>query len=213
MHGCRRYPRPRLRPTCATTHAPCRLSSPRRISPNSIAPTPAPHRDHSTAGCGRPNSPQHPWRRGLGACNRERGCGQIARETSTQSAPRWSGRPEPARKTTRRHIMKPEFNTEVIVTCAVTGGGDTVGKHPSIPVTPKEIAAAAIEAAKAGRDCRPLPRARAGNRPELHEKGAVRGGRGPGARQRHRRDSESHRRQRRVVHPPGRQSRSGGGRQ
>ena len=46
--------------------------------------------------------------------------------------------------------MKPEFNTEVIVTCAVTGGGDTVGKHPAIPVTPKEIAAAAIEAAKAG---------------------------------------------------------------
>ena len=42
------------------------------------------------------------------------------------------------------------MNTEVIVTCAVTGAGDTVGKHPAIPVTPKEIAAAAIEAAKAG---------------------------------------------------------------
>ena len=46
--------------------------------------------------------------------------------------------------------MAPEMNTEVILTCAVTGGGDTVGKHPAIPVTPKEIAAAAIEAAKAG---------------------------------------------------------------
>jgi len=46
--------------------------------------------------------------------------------------------------------MSPEMNTEVILTCAVTGGGDTVGKHPAIPVTPKEIAAAAIEAAKAG---------------------------------------------------------------
>ena len=46
--------------------------------------------------------------------------------------------------------MKPEFNTEVIITCAVTGGSDVVGKHPAIPVTPKEIAAAAIEAAKAG---------------------------------------------------------------
>ncbi|CAN0628506.1 3-keto-5-aminohexanoate cleavage enzyme [Burkholderia multivorans] len=42
------------------------------------------------------------------------------------------------------------MNHEVIVTCAVTGAGDTVGKHPAIPVTPKEIAAAAIEAAKAG---------------------------------------------------------------
>jgi len=42
------------------------------------------------------------------------------------------------------------MNFEVIVTCAVTGAGDTVGKHPAIPVTPKEIAAAAIEAASAG---------------------------------------------------------------
>ncbi len=42
------------------------------------------------------------------------------------------------------------MNHEVIVTCAVTGAGDTVGKHPAIPVTPAEIADAAIEAAKAG---------------------------------------------------------------
>lgn len=42
------------------------------------------------------------------------------------------------------------MNHEVIVTCAVTGAGDTVGKHPAIPVTPKQIAEAAIEAAKAG---------------------------------------------------------------
>lgn len=42
------------------------------------------------------------------------------------------------------------MNREVIVTCAVTGAGDTTGVHPAIPVTPKEIAAAAIEAAKAG---------------------------------------------------------------
>ena len=42
------------------------------------------------------------------------------------------------------------MNHDVIVTCAVTGAGDTVGKHPSIPVTPKQIAAAAVEAAKAG---------------------------------------------------------------
>src|SRR5262245_62497206 len=42
------------------------------------------------------------------------------------------------------------MNYEVIVTCAVTGAGDTVGKHPAIPVTPKQIADAAIEAAKTG---------------------------------------------------------------
>ena len=42
------------------------------------------------------------------------------------------------------------MNREVIVTCAVTGAGDTVGKHPEIPVSPEQIAAAAIEAAKAG---------------------------------------------------------------
>jgi uncharacterized protein (DUF849 family) len=39
---------------------------------------------------------------------------------------------------------------KVIVTCAVTGSGDTVGKHPAIPVTPEEIARAAIEAGEAG---------------------------------------------------------------
>ena len=42
------------------------------------------------------------------------------------------------------------MNWEVFVTCAVTGAGDTVGKHPAIPVTPQQIADAAIEAAKAG---------------------------------------------------------------
>ncbi|MBS4212885.1 3-keto-5-aminohexanoate cleavage protein [Neobacillus rhizophilus] len=39
---------------------------------------------------------------------------------------------------------------KVIVTCAVTGAGDTVKKSPYVPVTPKEIAESAIEAAKAG---------------------------------------------------------------
>ena len=42
------------------------------------------------------------------------------------------------------------MNFEVVITCAVTGAGDTVGKHPAIPVTPEQIAAAAIDAAKAG---------------------------------------------------------------
>jgi len=42
------------------------------------------------------------------------------------------------------------MNYEVVVSCAVTGAGDTTGKSPHVPVTPKEIANAAIEAAKAG---------------------------------------------------------------
>ncbi len=42
------------------------------------------------------------------------------------------------------------MNRNVIVTCAVTGSGDSVGKHPAIPVTPAEIATATIESAKAG---------------------------------------------------------------
>ena len=42
------------------------------------------------------------------------------------------------------------MNRNVIITCAVTGSGDSVGKHPAIPVTPQEIATSAIDAAKAG---------------------------------------------------------------
>ncbi|MGH6899257.1 MAG: 3-keto-5-aminohexanoate cleavage protein [Geminicoccaceae bacterium] len=42
------------------------------------------------------------------------------------------------------------MNSEVVITCAVTGAGDTAGKHPALPVTPEQIADAAIEAARAG---------------------------------------------------------------
>ncbi len=42
------------------------------------------------------------------------------------------------------------INTEVVVTCAVTGAGDTVDMHPAIPVTPEQIGNAAIKAADAG---------------------------------------------------------------
>ncbi len=38
----------------------------------------------------------------------------------------------------------------MILTCAVTGAGDTAGRHPGLPVTPAEIATAALEAARAG---------------------------------------------------------------
>ena len=42
------------------------------------------------------------------------------------------------------------MNNNVFITCAVTGSGNSVGKHPDIPVTPAQIADAAIDAAKAG---------------------------------------------------------------
>lgn len=42
------------------------------------------------------------------------------------------------------------MNYDVVVTCAVTGAGDTTGRSPHVPVTPKEVADAAIEAARAG---------------------------------------------------------------
>jgi len=42
------------------------------------------------------------------------------------------------------------MSTEVIVTCAVTGAGDTVARSDRVPVTPAAIAAACIEAAREG---------------------------------------------------------------
>ncbi len=41
-------------------------------------------------------------------------------------------------------------NHDVIITCALTGAGDTVGRSPHVPVTPEQIAASAVEAAGAG---------------------------------------------------------------
>jgi uncharacterized protein (DUF849 family) len=46
--------------------------------------------------------------------------------------------------------MPLSMNREVFITCAVTGAGDTVSKSSHVPVTPKQIADSAIEAAKAG---------------------------------------------------------------
>lgn len=37
-----------------------------------------------------------------------------------------------------------------IITCSVTGGGDTTGRNHNVPVTPQDIAHSALEAAKAG---------------------------------------------------------------
>ncbi|MFC4469188.1 3-keto-5-aminohexanoate cleavage protein [Streptomyces xiangluensis] len=42
------------------------------------------------------------------------------------------------------------MNQDVIITCALTGAGDTVRKSPHVPVTPEQIAASAVQAAEAG---------------------------------------------------------------
>ncbi|WP_139004963.1 3-keto-5-aminohexanoate cleavage protein [Arthrobacter crystallopoietes] len=42
------------------------------------------------------------------------------------------------------------MNRKVIVTCALTGAGDTTGKSEHVPVTPQQIADDAIAAARAG---------------------------------------------------------------
>ena len=42
------------------------------------------------------------------------------------------------------------MNREVFITCPITGSGNTQDRSPHVPRTPKDIAANAIEAAKAG---------------------------------------------------------------
>ena len=42
------------------------------------------------------------------------------------------------------------MNNEVFITCALTGSGDSATKSDKVPVTPQEIAADAVKAAKAG---------------------------------------------------------------
>ncbi|RSL33084.1 3-keto-5-aminohexanoate cleavage protein [Salibacterium salarium] len=42
------------------------------------------------------------------------------------------------------------MNKNVILSCAVTGAGDTTAKNSNVPVTPEEIADSSIKAAKAG---------------------------------------------------------------
>ncbi len=46
--------------------------------------------------------------------------------------------------------MPLEMNTNVFITCAVTGSGGTQDRSPHVPRSPKQIAESAIEAAKAG---------------------------------------------------------------
>ena len=46
--------------------------------------------------------------------------------------------------------MRTVMNRKVIITCALTGAGDTVGRSEHVPVTPAQIAESGIAAARAG---------------------------------------------------------------
>ena len=66
------------------------------------------------------------------------------------------------------------MNREVIICCAVTGAADNASRHPDLPITPKQIATAAIEAAKAGAaiahcDVRDPETGQGSRDPELHK--------------------------------------------
>ena len=42
------------------------------------------------------------------------------------------------------------MDPSIFVTCAATGAGDTAGRSPHVPATPKQVAAACVEATGAG---------------------------------------------------------------
>ena len=46
--------------------------------------------------------------------------------------------------------MPLSMNQEVFVTCAITGSGGSQDRSPHVPRSPEQIAASAIDAAKAG---------------------------------------------------------------
>lgn len=54
---------------------------------------------------------------------------------------------------TENTSSSPSAKRKVMITCAVSGNAPFNPKHPAFPVTPKQIAAASIEAAKAGASC------------------------------------------------------------
>jgi uncharacterized protein (DUF849 family) len=58
----------------------------------------------------------------------------------------------PSQDVQRQFASRTEdaVNWEVFVTCAVTGAGDTVARSEHVPVTPEQIANAAVAAARAG---------------------------------------------------------------
>ena len=75
--------------------------------------------------------------------------------------------------------MPLSMNRDVFITCAVTGAGDTVGVSRLVPITPKQIAESAIDAAKAGAADRPLPCPRSGDGRSVTPPGSLPRGDGP----------------------------------
>src|SRR5262245_36841045 len=53
-------------------------------------------------------------------------------------------------RSARQSTMGQTMQRKVMISCAVTGSADTPGKNPAVPVTPQQIAASAVDAAKAG---------------------------------------------------------------
>src|SRR3982751_2911994 len=50
----------------------------------------------------------------------------------------------------RRERRVGVVSRPVIITCALTGGGDTTGQSPYVPITPEQIAREALLARQAG---------------------------------------------------------------
>ena len=69
--------------------------------------------------------------------------------------------------------MPLEMRNEVFITAAITGSGGTQNRSDLVPRSPKQIAEAAIEAARAGGGGAAVEAARAGHR-------SLRGGNGLG---------------------------------
>ena len=69
--------------------------------------------------------------------------------------------PSPPLSTSRSPSIQSTCNggimqRKVMISCAVTGSADTPGRNPAVPVTPRQIADSAIDAAKAS-CAAPLP--------------------------------------------------------
>src|SRR5437763_10993423 len=68
---------------------------------------------------------------------------------STTSA-RPTGRMSTRTRSEPAEIRKPPMPRPVIITCALTGGGDTTGVSRFVPITPAQIAEEALAAQAAG---------------------------------------------------------------
>ena len=99
----------------------------------------------------------------------------------------------------------PAVNRKVIITCALTGAGDTVGKSEHVPVTPAADRRLRHRRRPRGRGHRARPRARPPQRPRLPRRGALpRGGRPDPRQRRRRRDQHDGGHGRRPLPRPGR---------